>query len=135
MLRKQCLYRAAPIALAATLAAAGLAPAGSQSEPKAGDTYENLQLLADLPERELRPTMERWSAALGTGCSHCHESYSDAVDTPMKLRAREMLTMVRALNASTFAAPGAPQVTCWTCHRGQRIPPPQPPLPPRPVQR
>lgn len=123
--------RALSIALAATLAAAGSAPAGSQSGARAGDTYENLQLLADLPERELRPTMERWSAALGTGCSHCHESWSDAADTPMKLRAREMLTMVRALNASTFAAPGAPQVTCWTCHRGQRAPPPQPPLAPR----
>jgi len=122
--------RALPIALAALLATAGLAPAGSQSGAKAGDTYENLQLLADLPERDLRPTMERWSAALGTGCSHCHESYSDAVDTPMKLRAREMLRMVRVINATTFAAPGAPQVTCWTCHRGQRIPAPQPPLPP-----
>ncbi|MGQ0589522.1 MAG: photosynthetic reaction center cytochrome c subunit family protein [Sphingosinicella sp.] len=125
--------RALPIAFAALLATAGLAPAGSQSDAKAGDTYENLQLLADLPERELRPVMERWSAALGTGCSHCHESYSDAVDTPMKLRAREMLRMVRAINASTFATPGAPQVTCWTCHRGQRVPAPQPPLPPRPT--
>lgn len=123
--------RALPIALAASLAMAGSAPAGSQSDVKAGDTYENLQLLADLPEHELRPTMERWSAALGTGCSHCHESYSDAVDTPMKLRAREMLTMVRAINATTFAAPGAPQVTCWTCHRGQRVPSPQPPPAPR----
>src|SRR5262249_15227261 len=65
-------------------------------------------------------------ASLSLTCTDCHggASASDwanyATDTPLKIRARTMITMVKTINDANFG--GRPFVTCYTCHRGSQKP-------------
>ena len=43
-----------------------------------------------------------------------------AADTPRKIIARRMVTMVTAINQTNFG--GREMVTCWSCHRGRDKP-------------
>ena len=65
------------------------------------------------------------SAALGIDCSECHlnagtEKVDWAADTPRKMIARKMVTMMTAINRDNFS--GRQIVTCWSCHRGRDRP-------------
>lgn len=89
--------------------------------------YKNIQVLKELPARQLLPTMFFMRASLGVSCTHCHVDFehfeSDA--NRVKQTAREMMRMVAALNRDHFE--GERRVTCNTCHRGR--PKPSAPLP------
>lgn len=93
----------------------------------ATQAYKNIQVLKELPARQLLPTMFFMRASLGVSCKHCHVDFdhfeSDA--NRVKQEAREMMRMVEALNRDHFE--GERRVTCNTCHRGQ--PRPSAPLP------
>jgi hypothetical protein len=65
------------------------------------------------------------TASLQFDCSDCHigagtEKVDWAADTPRKLMARAMVTMVTNLNKTYFG--GRQMVTCWTCHRNRDKP-------------
>jgi tetratricopeptide (TPR) repeat protein len=110
-------------------------PASGQGGPPP----ENLQVLpADLTRGEVVRIMRGFSIATGYRCSDCHvgeegqplSTYDFASDDrELKLKAREMLRMVNAINDQHLAA--LPErrephvaVTCGTCHGG--VPRPEP---------
>lgn len=97
--------------------AAAPAP-GPKPEPEG---FDNVTVLAALSRDQLVATMETIKASTGLDCTECHDrtDYSSD-DKPTKLRAREMLRMVDAINTRSFG--GRVAVTCWTCHRGARRP-------------
>jgi Photosynthetic reaction centre cytochrome C subunit len=105
-------------------------------EPKKEAPRSNIQILKGLTPIELQRTMNSMRGALGVHCDFCHvvtdekgwQFDSDA--KPEKKRAREMIRMVQQLNAATFA--GQPRVTCFSCHRGERLPASMLPLPQTP---
>src|SRR5260370_914787 len=82
-------------------------------EQTAGDVYKNVQVLKDLPARELDGVMNFMAAALGVGCAYCHINSWDSDDKTAKLAARRMILMTRAINGEHFS--GNPAVTCYTC--------------------
>lgn len=113
------------VAVAATTLPATLA--AQQESPT------NLQVLPkDMTRREVTQVMREFTQGLGLRCSSCHvgeegqpmSTYDFASDDKaMKLKAREMLRMVGAINGTYLA--DLPQrrepnvrVTCATCHRG-----------------
>lgn len=121
--------------LCAAVAGAALAPGGTAAQ----NENENLQVLpADMPRPQLTAIMRGFTQALGVRCSTCHvgeegqplSTYDMASDDkPMKVKAREMLRMVQAINGEYLAAlpdRGEPalRVTCGTCHGGLRRPEP-----------
>lgn len=144
------------LSLLASLSAIGLlstllviqsnATPSSASAARAGD-HENLQVLPkDIGRGQLGNLMLDFLSGLGLprrageGCLHCHvgtagsdraqwDYASDA--KPAKLKARQMLAMVQAINGTYLKElPGrsaaAQQVNCNTCHRGRLNPTPLP---------
>jgi hypothetical protein len=115
----------------------------AQQPGSAGATRPKLRVLQALPESQLFLVMNLVSDSLGVRCDYCHVQVSpdltrtpsnvggwvwDRDDKPQKLKAREMMRMVVALNAESFK--GESRITCYTCHRGSTVPARTPPLPP-----
>jgi hypothetical protein len=100
--------------------------AAAQKPQMAEEAFKNVQVLRGIPVKEFMETMGFFSASLSLNCTDCHgdASASDwskyATDTPLKNTARRMINMVNALNKSSFG--GRPNVTCYTCHRGNQRP-------------
>src|SRR5260370_36257383 len=126
-------YYVAGVAIAGLLNAA---PAFSQARPAdqtgqqkpllSEEVFKNVQVLRGIPVKEFMETMGFFSASLSLNCTDCHgdASASDwtkyATDTPLKNTARRMINMVNAINKANFG--GRPNVTCYTCHRGNQRP-------------
>lgn len=110
-----------------------LAASAEPTGQTAAQAYKNIQVLKDLPATQLLPTMFFMRASLRVGCRHCHVDvvHFESDENRVKLKAREMMRMVLALNREHFD--GEPAVTCNTCHRGQVRP--SAPLPFRPITR
>ncbi len=93
--------------------------------PRAGQVYQNVQVLGDLGVGQftrLMLALTSWVAP-EQGCNYCHEGAnlaSDALYT--KVVARRMLQMTRHVNSEWQAHVGATGVTCYTCHRGNAVP-------------
>lgn len=99
--------------------------AAPDAGPRAGDSYENVEVLGDLSipqfQRVMR-AMTEWVAP-EEGCNYCHEDGNFASeDVYTKVVARRMLEMTRHLNANWEPHVGDVGVTCYTCHRGQNVP-------------
>jgi photosynthetic reaction center cytochrome c subunit len=115
-------------ALAMLIAAAvyGQAQAPAPRPQLSEEAFKNVRILRGIPVKEFMNTMGFFSASLGLNCTDCHggASASDwanyATDTPLKNRARQMMTMVKAINDANFG--GRQFVTCYTCHRGSQRP-------------
>lgn len=105
--------------------ASGLAE--SQERPKLSDEiFKNIQVLKGIPVDDFLQTMGIMSGALGYDCSACHvgagtDNVNWAADTPAKVTARRMVTIMTAINRDQFQ--GRQVVTCWTCHRNSDRPP------------
>jgi hypothetical protein len=88
--------------------------------------FKNIQALRGVPVDEFMDTMGMFAAATGMNCVDCHvsEAGSDwakyATDTPFKQTTRKMIAMVNTLNQANFG--GRSLVTCFTCHRGLKVP-------------
>ena len=104
-------------------------PAGQPAAPKpqlSEEAFKNIKVLRGIPVKEFMNTMGFFAASLSLNCTDCHGSASAsdwanyATDTPLKVRARGMITMVKAINDANFG--GRPFVTCYTCHRGSQKP-------------
>ncbi len=99
-------------------------PPGTDGQ-RAGEVYENLQVLGDVSVDQFNYTMAaltEWVSPV-EGCNYCHDPAnmaSDAVYT--KVVARRMLEMTRNLNQGWSSHVGNTGVTCWTCHRGEPVP-------------
>jgi Photosynthetic reaction centre cytochrome C subunit len=121
------------------LALATVTLASGSSSAQVPETFTNLKVLPpDISRAELTATMRGFTEALGVRCSTCHvgeegqplSSYDFASDEKeTKLKARQMLRMVKAINEEYLAAlPERPEpnlsVTCMTCHGGVRRPEP-----------
>lgn len=89
---------------------------------------KNIQVLKDVPADQIPATMSFIAGSLGVTCGHCHTVPAfEKDDKPAKLRAREMMLMMRKINADNFK--GATVVNCSTCHQGRTQPRTTAPLP------
>src|ERR1700728_2842487 len=112
----------------AALIGAGSVVAQSASPEKplmAEQVFKNVRALKGIPVDDFMETMGLISAALSFDCSDCHTGAGTdrvdwAADTPRKVIARSMVTMVATINKNNFA--GREAVTCWTCHRNRDKP-------------
>ena len=118
-----------PKARAAALAVNAIPPsvpyAGDEGAT-AGTVYQNVKVLGDVNVGEftrLMVSMTKWVAP-DQGCAACHNTANLADDSLYtKVVARRMLQMVRHINADWTKHVGETGVTCYTCHRGQLVPP------------
>jgi tetratricopeptide (TPR) repeat protein len=119
-----------PLVLACALASTIVSAGAAQFPP---DSLTNLQVLPkDIGTRDLIGTMRSFAIGLGVRCEFCHEGEAGrplstfdfaSDDKATKLKAREMLRMMRDINQRVL--PGLAErrdphvmVTCTTCHRG-----------------
>ncbi|MBK7659792.1 MAG: photosynthetic reaction center cytochrome c subunit [Betaproteobacteria bacterium] len=107
-------------------------PPAEPNAPLGTTTYKNIQVLKDLSLTEhirLMTAFTLWVAPKKEGCAYCHDLADFSLDTKYtKVVARRMLQLTRDLNTnwkSHVASSGTPGagVTCFTCHRGQPVPP------------
>jgi len=125
------------IARNATLATALLTLCSFAAHAGFFDDPTNLKVLPeDISAAELGQTMKMFAQGTGSRCSSCHvgeveadlNTYDFALDDMKKKdKAREMIVLVRDINAQIAAAfpdvhESPVQVTCATCHRGQAKP-------------
>jgi hypothetical protein len=86
-------------------------------------SFENIKVLTDMSDADIRREMQSWARALGVQCNHCHEGTDYPSDAnPKKDVARKMATMLKTINKDFLEGKGS----CALCHRGSAIPePPQ----------
>ena len=117
------------IVAVATLGIAFARPQAAQQQQRpqmAEEVFKNVQILKGIPVDEFMDTMGMFSAALTLNCIDCHvaesvgswEKFAD--ETPLKIKARQMVTMVNTINKEQFK--GVRAITCYTCHRGDLLP-------------
>jgi hypothetical protein len=96
--------------------------------------FKNIKVLKELPADQLIPYMHAYNTALGVKCDFCHVINADHsgfdLDTkPMKLKAREMIVLVKDLNGKYKTIDK--KATCAMCHHGHAEPETSMPEPPR----
>ena len=100
-----------------------------EGEPTAGEAYQNVQVLTDVPQGNflrLMSAMTEWVAP-EQGCAYCHAgadegNYADGSLYTYKV-SRRMIQMTQNINANWSDNHVAPAgVNCYTCHRGQNVP-------------
>jgi hypothetical protein len=101
---------------------------------QAEQTVKNIQVLKGLPESQLFLVMNFVATSLGVHCNFCHVQQGkdpntgvtkwvwESDDKPEKRTARGMMQMVLAIKANDKVDFRGNEVTCYTCHRGQRKP-------------
>ncbi|MGE4241289.1 photosynthetic reaction center cytochrome PufC [Ramlibacter sp.] len=104
---------------------AALDPA-SPDGPKAGQIYQNVKVLGHLSIGEFARNMTAITAwvAPKEGCTYCHNPANFADDGKYaKVVARRMLQMTQHINTDWKTHVADTGVTCYTCHRGNPVPP------------
>ncbi|MCQ0989642.1 photosynthetic reaction center cytochrome PufC [Jiella marina] len=106
-----------------------LEPADNTDSPLASEVYQNVQVLGELTDAEFTRLMlaiTEWVSP-EQGCEYCHDLTSEegfaSDDVYTKVVARNMLQMVRHINTNWPEHVAPSGVTCYTCHRGQNVPP------------
>ena len=94
---------------------------------------KNIKVLTGMPQSQLIPVMNFFSASLGRRCNYCHVNNQGQWDyasdaKPEKAAAREMIKLVMDINKTTERLKLDP-VSCYTCHRGRTSPQSIPALP------
>jgi hypothetical protein len=129
-----------------SVAASGDTPQSStSSQAQTGNTVaqtgKNIQVLKGLPEPQLFLVMNFVATSLGVQCNFCHVQqgkdpktgttkwFWESDDKPQKQTARRMMQMVLSIKANNTVDFRENEVTCYTCHRGQRKPVGLPSLP------
>jgi photosynthetic reaction center cytochrome c subunit len=90
------------------------------------EAFKDVQVLRGIPASEFIETMGFFAVSLTANCTTCHgdasagswEHYAD--NTPLKAATRRMVVMMNSINQANFG--GKREVTCYTCHRGDRAP-------------
>ena len=91
---------------------------------------KNLQVLDFDSIRDVKKYMNTVAKDLGVKCSFCHDIRNKSKDTEHKIIARDMMKMQREINERLFLTESnslknnetQPQISCWTCHRGEKYP-------------
>jgi len=107
--------------------------AQSSPEKTVEQTAKNIKVLTGMPQSQLIPVMNFFSASLGRRCNYCHVNNQGQWDyasdaKPEKTAAREMVKLVMDINKTTERLKLDP-VSCYTCHRGRTSPQSVPALP------
>ena len=107
-------------------------PQSSQEKP-VEQVEKNIKVLTGLPQSQLIPVMNFFSASMGRRCNYCHVNNQGQWDyasdvKPEKIAAREMIKLVMDINKTTERLKLDP-VSCYTCHRGRTSPQSIPALP------
>ena len=92
---------------------------------RAGDLYENVQLLGHLSDDQFNHFMASITEWISPeeGCNYCHNPENLASDEVYtKNISRRMIQMTQTINVEWQNHVGGVGVTCYTCHRGQVIP-------------
>jgi hypothetical protein len=98
--------------------------AGHADEP-AEKVFKNIEILKGKKAAVLPMMMAGLSGSLGVNCTHCHiRDEWDREDKAAKQVARKHFDMQAALLKQYFNREN--KVSCWTCHRGEPVPPIQP---------
>jgi len=107
--------------------------AQSSPEKTVEQVQKNIKVLTGMPESQLVPVMNFFSASMGRRCNYCHVNNQGQWDyasdaKPEKTAAREMIKLVMDINKTTERLKLDP-VSCYTCHRGRTSPQSIPVLP------
>lgn len=103
------------------VASDGVAGDRVASDETAGERFENVHVLDQMPATQMGKVMNIMSASLGVSCTYCHSGTDFAAEgVALKDRARDMIEMTLAINKSHFSS--SSRVTCNTCHRGKSKP-------------
>lgn len=96
----------------------------TQPTPAQAAPGKNLKIYPKDPDvAQIKKDMKVMAKATGHQCEECHKDLEDlAADTPMKEKARQMMKMVGSINATLKKDGFKEQVTCNTCHAGQKKP-------------
>ena len=105
-------------------------PASAQAPAPQLVEGPNIKVLNGLYAQQFQEEMNLIVQALGVSCNTCHVRGNFASeDKPIKLKARQMLEMTRALNKQYFPDHKPKEgesvlgrVTCYTCHKGETAP-------------
>jgi photosynthetic reaction center cytochrome c subunit len=100
-------------------------PPASADGPKAGEVYQNVQVLGDLSVGQFTRLMTSITAWVSPeqGCNYCHNPQNLASDDMYtKVVSRRMIQMNQTINTSWNNHVGANGVNCYTCHRGKNVP-------------
>ena len=121
------------VAMVAGFAMTGIVVSGQQAGPAsepvpmAENVYKAVAVLRGIPVDEFIDTMGMFAAATAKDCTGCHHRdildgkvEAFAIPTPMIQKARQMVTMMNAINATYFG--GQKRVTCATCHSNSSAP-------------
>lgn len=103
-------------------------PAAEPGGPPASSVFKNVTVLGDLSIAEFTRTMvamTNWVAPPEQGCLYCHAPGEDLSSDKLytKVVARRMIEMTRHINADWKQHVADTGVTCFTCHRGNAVPP------------
>ena len=105
----------------------------SPQEKTVEQVAKNIKVLTGMPQSQLIPVMNFFSASMGRRCNFCHVNNQGQWDyasdaKPEKTAAREMIKLVMDINKTTERLKLDP-VSCYTCHRGRPSPQSIPALP------
>jgi len=101
-------------------AVAQTTPAESREGQAAETVFKNIQALKGMRAGDLQGAMSFIASSLNVDCDYCHRQDFSKDVTKEKLRAREMIRMVRQINEEAFH--GENKVNCFTCHQGHTDP-------------
>jgi photosynthetic reaction center cytochrome c subunit len=98
---------------------------GGDEGPKARDVYQNVKVLGHLSVGEFTRHMVALTAWVSPeqGCTYCHVGNLADDSKYQKVVARRMIQMNQDINGNWTNHVGATGVTCYTCHRGNPVPP------------
>ena len=102
-----------------------------ESQP-AEKVFKNIQVLKGMRAADLQGAMSFIASSLNVDCDYCHRQDFSKDVTKQKLRAREMIRMVRQINQEAFD--GKNTINCFTCHQGHTEPVSLAPIIPLPPQ-
>ena len=111
-------------------AVAQTTPLQSPEDQPAEKVFKNIQALKGMRAGDLQGAMSFIASSLNVDCDYCHRQDFSKDVTKQKLRAREMIRMVRQINQEAFH--GENTVNCFTCHQGHAEPVPLAPIVPPP---
>jgi photosynthetic reaction center cytochrome c subunit len=102
-------------------------PPVEKANKPASAVYTNVKVLGNVDANEflrLMTDMATWVAPPAESCNYCHNPDNLADESKYQYKvSRRMLEMTRAINGSWKSHVQTTGVTCYTCHRGQPVPP------------
>ena len=100
-------------------------PLPPDAGPRAGDVYQNVEVLGDLSVARFTRLMQAITEWVSPeeGCGYCH-NLQNLADESMytKIVSRKMLQMTQNINSEWDDHVQQTGVTCYTCHRGKNVP-------------